>query len=886
MTRPGISFLVGLVALVFGCVGVARALDPPHDASRSIDCSNCHLTHHAVDAGIAKVAGNPNLCMSCHSVGGMAATMPYSNSDEAIPGVSGTSHRWDSGASGWVKPDAANTSQGTVQSSGAFSGRYAKTYTVTISAGGDVGTARFGWSSSKPAKRTYRDQFTAISYAGSDGTLSWTANPWLESGETNDANAGVYRVVANAACASGNCLRIGGGLIGAFSVARPANLSGTTSGMLTFTYRRSLATCPNTSTATVAAQVSSDGTAWVTLATYKLDACDTAQVAQSFDVSAYLAATSQLRFLGTGTTGATDFIYIDNVELAAVAGSAGASNVTTGTAISLDEGVSVSFSNAATSPSFAVNDRWTVYVEPDINQPTGIALAARLASGKVTCSCCHNEHSQVAEPFDRTAPAYPTPGPGGEGRHHQRLDNATNQMCLDCHSARNVTAATQGSHPVGVTIPAGSFKAPATLPLTKTGNAIQCMTCHVVHDSEPVTDGTLRRVSSVNALCSDCHTLADTTSPATHLSSSRGVLWPGPQYGTYFPAVTDVGQRGACTNCHQSHGWPDADTPTQDFPSLLVGREENLCFACHDGQPVTKNVRLQFTKTYRHPTSDYVGRHSTTEGGTSAQFGTANRHAECDDCHNSHTARSDATTPTAPTASNRLLGVSRIAVTNGAAGTVPAYTYRPATDVAHPVLEYETCFKCHSSWTTRPAGQTDFGVRLNSNNPSFHPVEATGKNANIRVNSFVNGWTATKTMYCTDCHTSDDTSVRGPHGSQNRYLLKRPHIASSAARTTASTEECFDCHSFNTYSNTGTSDTVQAYSRFNRPGYEEGHSFHLVAKRAPCYACHDSHGSTTLPHLMVVGRNPGLISYTETTTGGSCTPTCHSTRTYTLNYPR
>jgi predicted CXXCH cytochrome family protein len=692
----------------------AWALDPPHDVSRGINCPTCHVTHHAPGGAITKVAGNSNLCISCHSSGGVASALPFADTDEAIPGRSGTSHRWDSGVSGWVKVGSANTSPGRVQSSGAFSGRYSKTYTLTITTAGDLGTARFAWTTSS----------------------------------------------------------------------------------------------------------------------------------------------------GTGAT-----------------------NVATATTVPLDDGIGVSFSNGTPSPSFRLNDQWTVFVHAAVNPPTTLALAARLADGKVTCSTCHNEHSQAAEPFDPAAPPYPAAGPGGEGRHNQRLDNNLNQMCGDCHAAHTVAAAAQGSHPVGITIPAGSYKPPATLPLDKTTHEVRCMSCHQLHAS-PIADGSLLRLANVTALCADCHTLADTATPAAHLNPATGVLWPGPQYGTLFPQISDTTKRGACTNCHQPHGWPDGANPTQDYPALLVNREEQLCYACHDGAPVAKNILAQVTKTYRHPTGDYSGRHRSAEGGNPASYGTTNRHAECEDCHNSHVAGADTSAPIAPAASKRLRGVGRVAVTNGPAGTVPAYTYRGPGDTSAPITEYQVCFKCHSSWTTQPAGQSNLAVKFNSNNASYHPVEAQGKNTNIRAGSFVNGWTATRLMYCTDCHTSDDPTVRGPHGAQYPFLLKRPFVASSARRTTASTEACFDCHSFTTYGTTQSNDTIQSYSRFNRPNYEKGHSFHVDEKQAPCYACHDSHGSATQPHLIVTGRNPGLNSYTAIATGGTCAPTCHGPKTYTLNYPR
>jgi hypothetical protein len=177
-------------------------------------------------------------------------------------------------------------------------------------------------------------------------------------------------------------------------------------------------------------------------------------------------------------------------------------------------------------------------------------------------------------------------------------------------------------------------------------------------------------------------------------------------------------------------------------------------------------------------------------------------------------------------------------------------------------------------------------VQFNSNNRSYHPVEAQGKNTNIAPNAFVNGWTGPSLMYCSDCHTSDDVTVSGPHGSQYRYLLKQPSTASSAKRTMASTELCFNCHRFNTYANEGATAAEKGYSRFNLPATGVGHTKHVGDHQYPCYACHGSHGSTIQPNLIVTGRSPGINSYTQTPTGGTCLPTCHGSQSYQINYAR
>ncbi|HEY4722944.1 MAG TPA: hypothetical protein VII92_13920, partial [Anaerolineae bacterium] len=94
-------------------------------------------------------------------------------------------------------------------------------------------------------------------------------------------------------------------------MSRQVDLSHATSAMLSFSYRRS-----NTSgeTGSVDLQVSGNGgTSWTTLATYNLDAGDSGQVSESFDILPYVAPNTQIRFIGSGT--ADRDILIDDVKV-------------------------------------------------------------------------------------------------------------------------------------------------------------------------------------------------------------------------------------------------------------------------------------------------------------------------------------------------------------------------------------------------------------------------------------------------------------------------------------------------------------------------------------------------------------------------------------------
>lgn len=424
-------------------------------------------------------------------------------------------------------------------------------------------------------------------------------------------------------------------------------------------------------------------------------------------------------------------------------------------------------------------------------------------------------------------------------------------------------------------------------------HAGECEQCHSTHGDEAgiVYPNSLAG-SAENDLCLRCHdvpwkggSLADV---ALYLGTGHGsrpeMAWPGPD-----PSMrTEPDAAGKCVNCHDPHGWSDAQG---EIPQLALQREEKLCLACHDGSPATTNVATDFAKPYRHPTANWTGRHRDATEGLPSDFGRLpldNRHAECADCHDPHVSRADGPLgPGGSDASKTTLGVSRVAVLNGAAGTPPLFTFLAGSDtLTGPNAEYQLCFKCHSSWTTQPSGQTDLAMALNPANPSTHPVQAPGANPFIDPLAFASGWSASSLVRCGDCHGSDFGGARGPHGSIHQHLLRAPYPASSLDRDMTSDELCFRCHSFDVYANEGAPESVQQRSRFNAPGADAGHTKHVAGERVPCYACHETHGSTKLAHLMVTGRLPGLLTYERTANGGTCSASCHGSESYTVNYAR
>ena len=565
--------------------------------------------------------------------------------------------------------------------------------------------------------------------------------------------------------------------------------------------------------------------------------------------------TYTVAIVSSGNAGTASFSWTDTL------GGSGA-GLTTGADVALDEGVTVTFADADVPPSFVAGDVWRIFVRTDLRQPQNSALSSRLEDGRAMCSTCHNQHNQARAPFDATAPPYGGSGTG-EGRHFMRIDDDEGALCNDCHGFREVATSLDGSHPVDVLVPgAGGYQAPSALPLDP-NSRIACLTCHQVHDS-PTDDGSVLRSADRLGLCTECHTLADTTTPAAHFDpGSTGALWPGGQYGSTFPAITDTTQTATCASCHQAHGWPDTADPDKDYPRLQVDFEEDLCYTCHDGSPADADVRTDFLKSSAHPLGLASGVHQSGEPAVISV-----RHVECEDCHGPHDAVARVDLPGATTsprpASGPLEGVRGV---NLAGNEVNPASY-----------EYELCLRCHADSPNLPTAPTprqfpesNIRVEFDGSLASYHPVAMAGTNANVP--SLVTGWDETDLMSCTTCHNNDDGPVtggsgaNGPHGSDWPSLLERRYDTAddNSQFNQQKYAMCFKCH---------------AWSNLAGGNSFDDHSRHVSGERTPCNVCHDPHASVLVKLInfdtSVVSPLDGTLEYVSTGThNGYCTLSCH-----------
>jgi len=74
---------------------LARAGDDPHGSTFTVGCTSCHASHKAAGGDLTSVAGNDNLCASCHNLSGLASPFPIETMLKASPSSgTGSSHSW------------------------------------------------------------------------------------------------------------------------------------------------------------------------------------------------------------------------------------------------------------------------------------------------------------------------------------------------------------------------------------------------------------------------------------------------------------------------------------------------------------------------------------------------------------------------------------------------------------------------------------------------------------------------------------------------------------------------------------------------------------------------------------------------------------------------
>ncbi len=153
------------------------------------------------------------------------------------------------------------------------------------------------------------DGFNTVSYAGTDGSISW-ASEWQEINESDGPGSGDEQIVYDL---GSNRLRIKDNDSGGEGVQRSANLLGAISATLSFDYRRDGL---DSYYEYVSVEVSADGGAtWTELGRFAGPSHDNLYHSWQADISKYLSAQTSIRFVSSPYLGWDDSVYFDNVQI-------------------------------------------------------------------------------------------------------------------------------------------------------------------------------------------------------------------------------------------------------------------------------------------------------------------------------------------------------------------------------------------------------------------------------------------------------------------------------------------------------------------------------------------------------------------------------------------
>jgi hypothetical protein len=492
---------------------------------------------------------------------------------------------------------------------------------------------------------------------------------------------------------------------------------------------------------------------------------------------------------------------------------------------------------------------------------------------------------------------------------------AANRKCISCHQDHIHNNPGGATHDYNVHKNAAT-QASRTVTRDGAGNIVTGTPARTDFDATDVTNG---------GMCLSCHKNGvSATRPAIDRAAFDASAHDYTNFSTYGAWSFDLHDGSKfdrnCTKCHSDRGdaQPAATTAPfgsvhfSDYPMLLSGSKNPagtpatfVCYNCHGGGVSGQNrsgkpLDADFNKAVKHPVNaDSL--HNTANETTVAYATTGNifrtsRHVNCADCHDTHKARNIshtyATTATSTRnnvlATSPLVGVSGVQLnytiapltTNWGVPGAASYTWIPSATGS--TLEYQICFKCHTSFAwgtgTPPNGlsangtattpvETDVAQEFNPNNASGHPVVA-GLNSYGAASITPKALLATqmKTMMCNDCHNTDAASpaAQGPHGSAVQFMLRGANAANwpNVTLPNIATSWCANCH-------VGARTGNNVHNDGNHNGYS-------------CYQCH-----IVIPHGGKLGRligdrdtMPARYAYNNTLTTMQMTGFTKANRNY------
>ena len=792
-----------LLAAAMLLAGTAQAIDPPHYivVNGGDICSACHMTHNALGGNLGKADTVGNLCMSCHTPGGLANNKSFGPGDQAVhwltlgtnSAASGNSHRWDSSFAGRLVylGGAPTSSAGKITQSGVYGGAYTKIFTITISTPGPVGTAQFNWSANMngggganiPTSASVTNLGDGIVLSFTDGATNLTSfavnDQWqliVRNDTSWPTNPAVTYVLTN-----------GGG------------------GMVT------CSTCHD----------------------------EKNQILQPFDTNAPA-------YGGAGTGQGRHFMRADN-DRHQLCNDCHRSRVVTNSMFgSHPVGIPVTtglYYKAATNLVFEPGT--TNIVCMTCHQvhyaSTSDGSLLRATNGNDFCNSCHQNANLASAHFNTSS--YLTLWPGGQygslfPAHSNAADRGT---CANCHFVHGWPDASN---------PTSRYPR-----LTVETEENLCLTCHDndgpsmknVKDDfaksirHPLSDKDALRRHGRSVECLDCHNphvaQSDVHNYTNIANAARGLV-----------SGSLKGVSGVYVNYTGLGNFAPISTDRYAIVTQDVGatNEYQICFKCHTGYNLAGDASGTASFTTNSATVTGSGTSWTTN--LVGMWLSRSNDATCYVI----TGVADANTLTITPAYRSATGVSQpymirdlppgltpIAANGTAtftansttitgsgtawnAGMVGAWIYpASSTGVAYKIVQYvsTTSIRIAPAYTGATASgqsyiisaETDVAQEFSPMNRSGHPIvtgldnypnsTVVGGRRGLLAAAMKSPWTniGVQVMMCSDCHNTDSSgslAAQGPHGSASQYMLRGPNAANwpNAQLSQIATNWCMNCH--------------------------------------------------------------------------------------------
>ena len=734
------------------------ASDPPHDGSRSIQCLSCHKAHGAVGGALTNVAGNANLCLSCHVSGGSAAAKALLAVNQALPGgglpagtsASGTSHRWDSGPAGRVVRGAPNTSSGIISVSGTYIGAYPTTIQIKISAAGQAGIARFDWQQTLNGTSTYGAWTTAVAASATGVALGST---------------GISLKFANGA---GNPSFV---LNDIFLLYVRPELRTPVTALLSERLENGQLMC-----STCHDQHS--------------------QAAKPFDPASSATYTA-------GVTADRHFQRIANNTGQMCLDCHAARNVVAKGGPSHPIALAVPATTDYKAPATAVLDAaakvqcQSCHKVHNAASTDGALLRVANATGAL-CKDCHTlADSSTANTHTNPTSGIVWPGDQYGGSSYPALTTAERGACKNCHTPHGWPDGAGGKY-------------------SKLLGARQDHLCLTCHDGAPAKDTRTQIVKAVRHPvartsgsrmigCGDCHNphmaIAGVhAAPVSPVGDIRNRIRNAAGTTVYSGAMKGVD--GVQFNFSTLTNW--ATAATSWFTKIGSGApataasgaefEYQVCFKCHTSfDPVNSTLATTAIRT-------------VAWGGVTSYYSTGTAR---------FTNNSTAVAGTGTTWTSAMVGMYIQKTIDGPAYRIATFTSATSIGLASA---YTGATDASAGAYTITREQTDLAQEFNPKNASYHPVVAglTGGGStllaagrmkapwNAAANTTNKTGVGQQTMLCSDCHNTDAASpaAQGPHGSASQFMLKGANAANWPNVTLANraTSWCWNCHGTTTNS--------------------------------------------------------------------------------------